>query len=57
MDARQAGRSRGTPAPLAGIWKRRVIDPLHRVLDAGLRAGELRELGPAILADIGYRRG
>lgn len=41
---------------LAGLWNRRVIRPLHRALDAALRAGELRELSPATLADIGYRR-
>lgn len=37
-------------------WITRVAAPLHRVLDAALRAGELRELDAGTLADIGYRR-
>ena len=44
-------------AAVAGFWTRHVTAPLHRALDAGLRAGELRELGAGTLEDIGYRRG
>lgn len=42
--------------PLARLWTARVTAPLHRALDAALRAGELRELDSATLADIGLRR-
>ena len=41
---------------VGALWVRAVVAPLHRALDAGLRAGELRELGSAALTDIGYRR-
>ena len=34
------------------LWQRAVVRPLHRALDAGLRAGELRELGPETLAEV-----
>ena len=44
-------------ATLAALWRRAVTRPLHRVLDNALQAGELRELGPGTLTDIGYRRG
>ena len=57
LGARRTSRGPGRTATLAGLWNRAVLEPLHRALDAGLRAGELRELGPASLADIGYRRG
>lgn len=51
-------RSASTPpAALAAFWHRVVVAPLHRALDAALRAGELEGLNPATLADIGYRRG
>jgi hypothetical protein len=43
-------------ATLGALWVRAVVAPLHRALDAGLRAGELRELDAGTLADIGYRR-
>lgn len=49
-------RATGIAATLGALWIRAVVVPLHRALDAGLRAGELRELGSATLADIGYRR-
>ena len=46
----------GMAATLGALWVRAVVAPLHRALDAGLRAGELRELDAGTLADIGYRR-
>ena len=49
-------RATGIAAAVGALWVRAVVAPLHRALDAGLRAGELRELGPDTLADIGYRR-
>lgn len=49
--------SRTTARTLGQIWKGWVSAPLHRALDAGLRAGELRTLDARTLADIGYRRG
>lgn len=44
-------------ATLAALWRSAVARPLHRILDNALQAGELRELAPGTLADIGYRRG
>lgn len=41
---------------LAGNWRRTVLNSLHRALDAALRAGDLKHLGPATLTDLGYRR-
>lgn len=55
--ARHGARSPGPIAAKAGLWKRVLAAPLHRALDSALRAGELRDLGPGTLADIGYRRG
>jgi hypothetical protein len=49
-------RATGIGATLGAFWARVVTAPLHRALDAGLRAGELRELDSGTLADIGYRR-
>ncbi len=49
-------RATGIAATLGALWVRTVSGPLHRALDAGLRAGELRELDSAALTDIGYRR-
>ena len=50
----------GAPATrvgvLARLWARYVGAPLHRTLDAALRADELRELNAPMLADIGLRR-
>ena len=50
-------REGGMATFVIALWQRAVVRPLHRALDAGLRAGELRDLGPETLADIGYRRG
>jgi hypothetical protein len=49
-------RASGRAATLGALWVRAVVEPLHRALDAGLRAGELRALDSGTLADIGYRR-
>ena len=49
-------RGTGTIAILGALWVRAIVAPLHRALDAGLRAGELRELDTGTLTDIGYRR-
>ena len=49
-------RATGTATTVGALWVRAVVAPLHRALDAGLRASELRELDSATLADIGYRR-
>jgi len=55
--ARRETRGPAVVAAIADLWNRAVVAPLHRALDAGLRAGELRELGSGTLTDIGYRRG
>lgn len=49
--------SRRGSAAAPAVWHRRVLRPLHRLLDTALRARELEGLDPATLTDIGYRRG
>ena len=49
-------RATGIAATLGALWARAIVAPLHRALDAGLQAGELRELDAGTLSDIGYRR-
>ena len=46
-----------TAPTLERLWRTWVTTPLHRYLDAGLRAGELGALDAATLTDIGFRRG
>jgi len=57
FSARGEARGPGVAAAFADLWNRALVAPLHRALDAGLRAGELRDLGSSTLTDIGYRRG
>jgi len=57
FSARGEARGPAVAAVIANLWNRALVAPLHRVLDAGLRAGELQDLGSSTLADIGYRRG
>lgn len=57
FSARGEARGPWVALAIADLWNRALVAPLHRALDAGLRAGELQDLGPSTLADIGYRRG
>lgn len=46
----------GRVGALARLWASYVAAPLHRALDAALRADQLRGLNGSMLADIGLRR-